>query len=118
MLPIWPDCFMIKETMPGVLTSAIQIQQIFWMHLKLMYHHHYCYNPKRTPPTRLPTPSRVLANKSSRTCDFCLFTLHGSISDTELIECSGFLSLLKRGDEVMADWGFTVDELLAHLMLA
>ena len=39
----------------------------------------------------------------------------GSISDTELVERSGFLSLLKNGDEVMADRGFTIHELLAPL---
>ena len=39
----------------------------------------------------------------------------GSTSDTELVECSGFLFLLKNGDEVMADRRLTVQELLAPL---
>ena len=39
----------------------------------------------------------------------------GSISDTQLVERNGFLSLLQRGDEVMAHRGFTIAELLAPL---
>ena len=39
----------------------------------------------------------------------------GSISDTELVERSGFLQLLQRGDEVMADRGFTIENLLTPL---
>ena len=38
-----------------------------------------------------------------------------SISDTELVEQSGFSSLLKSGDEVMADQGFTIQDVLILL---
>ena len=33
----------------------------------------------------------------------------------QLVEQSGFLSLLQRGDEIMADHGFTIDDLLIPL---
>ena len=39
----------------------------------------------------------------------------GSISDTKLVERSGFLKLLQRGDEVMADRGFTIEDKLTPL---
>jgi len=39
----------------------------------------------------------------------------GSTSDTELPEWSGFLNLLQRGDEVMADRGFTIEDMLTPL---
>ena len=39
----------------------------------------------------------------------------GCISDTQLVERSGFLSLLQRGDEIMADFGFTIEDLLIPL---
>ena len=39
----------------------------------------------------------------------------GSISDTELVKRSGFLKLLQHGDEVMADRGFTIEDILTPL---
>ena len=39
----------------------------------------------------------------------------GCISDTQLVERSGFLSLLQKGDEIMADRGFTIEDLLTPL---
>ena len=39
----------------------------------------------------------------------------GSISDVQLVECSGFLGLLQRGDEVIADRRFTIEDLLLPL---
>ena len=39
----------------------------------------------------------------------------GSISDTQLVERSGFLSLLHKGDKVMANRGFTIEDLLLPL---
>ena len=39
----------------------------------------------------------------------------GSISENELVSRSGFLGLLQRGDEIMADSGFTIEDSLTPL---
>ena len=36
----------------------------------------------------------------------------GCISDIQLVEQSKFLSLLQKGDEIMADRGFTIEDFL------
>lgn len=42
-------------------------------------------------------------------------TYEGSISDRKLVESSGLLDLLETGDEIMADKGFQIQDLLAPL---
>ncbi|XP_065894872.1 uncharacterized protein [Dysidea avara] len=42
-------------------------------------------------------------------------TYEGSISDRKLVEVSGLLDLLETGDEIMADKGFQIQDLLAPL---
>ena len=42
-------------------------------------------------------------------------TYEGSISDRKLVEVSGLLELLEPGDEIMADKGFQIKDLLAPL---
>lgn len=42
-------------------------------------------------------------------------TYEGSISDRRLVELSGLLQLLEPGDEIMADKGFLIQDLLAPL---
>ena len=42
-------------------------------------------------------------------------TYEGSISDKKLVECSKLLDLLEVGDEIMADKGFDIQDLLAPL---
>ena len=42
-------------------------------------------------------------------------TYEGSISDRKLVEQSGLLQMLEPGDEVMADKGFLIQDLLAPL---
>ncbi|VDI17562.1 Hypothetical predicted protein [Mytilus galloprovincialis] len=40
------------------------------------------------------------------------YAFEGSISDKEIVKKSGFLDKLNNGDEIMADRGFTTDDLL------
>ena len=53
------------------------------------------------------TPSSVIS--------FVSQTYEGSISDRKLVEQSGLLQMLEPGDEVMADKGFLIQDLLAPL---
>ena len=46
-------------------------------------------------------------------CHHCIQVVY--TSDTQLVERSGFLSLLQKGDEIMADRGFTIENLLIPL---
>ena len=42
----------------------------------------------------------------------CLLRNTGSISDKELVVQSGVLDYIEEGDDIMADRGFTIDDLL------
>lgn len=46
---------------------------------------------------------------------FVSLMYEGSISDKKLVECSNLLDLLEVGDEIMADKGFDIQDLLAPL---
>ena len=118
LLPIWPDHATMEETMPATFkerypktTAILDATEI-----------------KANVPSSLLLQSQTYSNyKSTNTFKglvaispaghiiFVSSLYTGSISDTELVERSGFLSLLKNGDEVMADRGFTIHELLAPL---
>jgi len=64
----------------------------------------------------LPTHLKdLVSNSPARHVTFASSFYTGSISDTELVEWSGFLNLLQCGDEVMADWGFTIEDMPTHL---
>ena len=61
------------------------------------------------------TPKGLLAINPAGHVTFVSSLYTGSIADAELVERSGFLSLLESGDEVMVNRGFTIEELLAPL---
>ena len=118
MLPIWPDHSIIKETMPAsfkehypkttTIVDATEIKVNIPSSLLLQSQTYSSYKSANTLKGLLAiSPAGHVMFVSS------LYT--GSIADKELVERSGFLSLLRRGDEVMADRGFTIDELLAPL---
>lgn len=51
----------------------------------------------------------------SRAISFVSESYEGSISDRRLVELGGLLQLLELGDEVMADKGFLIQDLLAPI---
>ena len=118
MLCIWASRATIKETMPGAfkecypkttaIVDATEIKVNILSSLLLQSQTYSTYKSANTFKGLLAiSPAGYVTFVSS------LYT--GSIADKELVERSGFLSLLRRGDEVMADHGFTIAELLAPL---
>ena len=118
MLSIWPDRDTITDTMPAAfkerypkttaIVDATEVKVNIPSSLLLQSQTYSSYKSANTLKGLIAiSPAGHVTFVSS------LYT--GSIADKELVERSGFLSLLRRGDEVMADRGFTIDELLAPL---
>ena len=118
MLPCWPDRITIKNTMPAifkekypnttVIVDATEIKVNTPSSLLLQSQTFSSYKSSNTFKALLGvSPAGYVMFVSS------LYT--GSISDTQLVEKSGFLTLLQQGDEVMADRGFTIRDVLAPL---
>lgn len=118
MLPCWPDRDTIKDTMPAVFREHYPKTTVILDATEI----------KINMPSSLLLQSQTYSNyKSTNTFKglvgispaghimFVSSLYTGSISDTELVERSGFLSLLKSGDEVMADRGFTIQDVLTPL---
>lgn len=51
----------------------------------------------------------------SRAVSFLSPAYEGSISDRKLVEVSGLLDRLETGDEIMADKGFVIQDLLSPI---
>ncbi|XP_065893744.1 uncharacterized protein [Dysidea avara] len=118
MLPCWPDRTTIQNTMPATFkeqypntTAIVDATEI-----------------KVDTPSSLLLQSQTYSSYKSTNTFKGLFTISpaghmifvsslctGSISDVQLVERSGFLNLLQPGDEVMADRGFTIENLLTPL---
>ena len=115
MLPCWPDRDTINDTMPAdfrehypkttVILDATEVKVNIPSSLLLQSQTYSNYKSTNTFKglVGISPAGRIIFVSS-------LYT--GSISDTELMERSGFLSLLKSGDEVMADHGFTIHDVL------
>jgi hypothetical protein len=56
----------------------------------------------------------LIGTAPSGACMFCSDVFEGSISDREIVKQSGFLEYMGSGDLVMADRGFTIEDLLAE----
>ena len=117
-LPCWPDHATISNTMPAAFkelypctTAIIDATEI-----------------KVNTPSSLLLQSQTYSNYKSTNTFKALVAINpaghvifvsalytGCISDTQLVERSGILNLLQRGDELMADRGFTIEDLLTPL---
>ena len=113
MLPCWPSHDTIKDTMPAIFkdqypnTTAILDATEIKVHtpssLLLQSQTYSSYKSTNTFKALLAiSPAGHVIFASS------LYT--GSISDNELVSRSGFLGLLRPGDEIMADRGFTIED--------
>ena len=118
MLPCWPDRDTIRDTMPAIFKEHYPRTTVILDATEI----------KVSTPSSLLLQSQTYSNyKSTNTFKalvgispaghvmFVSSLYTGSISDTELVERSGFLQLLQSGDEVMADRGFTIESLLTPL---
>ena len=118
MLPIWTSHATIKETMPGTskehypkttaIVDATEIKVNIPSSLLLQSQTYSSYKSANTF-------KGLLAISPAGHVTFVLSLYTGSIADKEIVERSGFLSLLRRGDKVIADCRFTIAELLAPL---
>ncbi|XP_033644777.1 uncharacterized protein LOC117304428 [Asterias rubens] len=116
-LPIWPSKSIISKTMPQTfrdkypdtrvivdcseifahIPDSLMLQSMFWSN----YKHHITYKG-------------LLGIAPSGAITFISQLYPGSMSDREIVIRSGFLDpkLFQKGDVVMADRGFTIDDLL------
>ena len=117
-LPCWPDRTTIHNTMPvafkelypntTAIVDATEIRVNIPSSLLLQSQTYSNYKSTNTFKALIAiSPAGHVTFVSS------LYT--GCISDTQLVERSGFLSLLQKGDEIMADHGFTIENLLIPL---
>jgi len=117
-LSCWPSRDIIRDTMPAIFkeqypkTTAILDATEIKVHtpssLLLQSQTYSSYKTTNTFKALLAvSPAGHVIFASS------LYT--GSISDVQLVNRSGFLGLLQEGDEVMADRGFTIEDLLTPL---
>jgi len=114
-LPIWPTRAKINEHMPecfqklypkcrGIIdASEIKVQAPSSMVLNSAMYSSYKSHTTYKGNVVI-SPSGEIIHVST------LF--QGSVSDKELVRQSGLLSLLEQGDEIMADKGFTIADLL------
>lgn len=118
LLPCWPDRSTIRNTMPAsfkelyphttAILDATEIRVNIPSSLLLQSQTYSNYKSSNTLKALIAiSPAGHVIFVSS------LYT--GCISDTQLVERSGLLSLLQKGDEIMADRGFTIEDLLLPL---
>ena len=112
LLPCWPDRSTIQSTMPAsfkklyphttAILDATEIRVNIPSSLLLQSQTYSNYKSANTLKALIAiSPAGHVIFVSS------LYTR--CISDAQLVERSGFLSLLQKGDEVMTDRGFTIE---------
>ena len=118
LLPCWPDRSTIQSTMPAAfkelyphttaIIDATEIRVLIPSSLLLQSQTYSSYKSKNTFKALIaisPTGHVIFVSSLHTDC----------ISDTQLVEQSRFLSFLQSGDEIMADRGFTIENLLTPL---
>ena len=117
-LPCWPSRDTIRNTMPAVFKEQYPKTTAILDATEIKVH---------TPSSLLLQSQTYSSYKSANTfkallavspAGHVIFTsalYTGSISDYQLVSRSGFLGLLQEGDEIMADRGFTIEDLLTPL---
>ena len=120
LLPCWPDQSTIQNTMPASFkevypqpTAKLDATEIKVNIPSSLLLQSQTYNNYKSANTF----KALLAISPAGHVIFVSSLYTGSISDTQLVERSGFLSLLREGDEVMADRGFTIEDLLLPLVV-
>ena len=114
----WPSKEQIKFYMPPVfksfypdLVSIIDCTELQMESPSSLDKKSLCYSSYKSRPTMKAligiTPNGVVL--------FCSELYCGSISDNAIVNKSGFLTHINRGDLVMADKGFTIQDELASV---
>ena len=114
----WPSKDQIVHFMPPVfktfypdLVSIIDCTEIQMESPSSLDNRSLCYSSYKSRTTMKAligiTPNGVVS--------FCSDLYCGSISDIQIVKESGYLSHLNRGDTVMADKGFTIQDELAEV---
>jgi len=114
MIPCWPSRDAIKNTMPAIFKDQYPNTTAILDATEIKVH---------TPSSLLLQSQTYSSYKSTNTFNispaghviFASSLYTGSISDNELVTRSGFLRLLERGDEIMTDRGFTIEDSLTPL---
>lgn len=114
-VPIWPTTAQIKSTMPQCFKTTYPKTRVILD----------CTEIKVQRPSPKVLNSELYSAYKSHTTFKCLIGIaphgavtfvsslyQGSISDKEITRRSGILSLIEEGDEVMADKGFLIKDLL------
>lgn len=114
-IPIWPSKQQVNDNMPLCFKRVYPNTRIILD----------CTEIKTQAPSSLLLASQLYSNyKSSHTLKalvgiapngaitFISPLYSGCMSDVEIVKLSGVLDLIEQGDSVMADKGFTIDDLL------
>ena len=117
-LPLWPCRAQIKKTMPTVFKENFSNARVIID----------CTEIKVQTPSSLVLHSEFYSSYKSATTlkglvgitpsgavSFISKLYTGSISDREIVKRCGILGLLEGGDGIMADKGFTIEDLLSPL---
>ena len=117
-LPCWPDRTTISETMPATFkelyphtTAIIDATEIKVNTPSLLLLQSQTYSTYKSTNTF----KALIAISPAGHVVFVSSLYTGCISDRKLVKRCGILTLLQKGDGLMADRGFTIEDLLTPL---